>query len=242
MHFSILFSFLLLTVPVTVNACEGECIVGITNAFLDRYENGPLKTVWKNIANQLSGVMPNNPGPFTAMTYLQPIFDTYRSRAYDGMETAIFPSYFHGKCLDENGQEPDGCPNPDCSIVCGTPGSLVHFYPHLRYIAFNQTRHLVKELSSPGSDAYQQVEQNVLNAVQSNQPSARMLRIYGRSMPILLELQKRADDVREQLKMVLERVDFLLETKCGGSGNGDTHGLPDCSWEDAMKQYILTFP
>ncbi|TCD66910.1 hypothetical protein EIP91_000749 [Steccherinum ochraceum] len=233
---------ILLTAPATVFACEGECIVGITNAFLDRYESGPLDSVWKNIANQLSGVLPNHPSPYTAMSYLQPIFDAYQAQAYDGMETAIFPSYFHGKCLDANGQEPAGCPNPDCPIVCGTPGSLVHFYPHLRYIAYNQTRHFIQKLSSPGSDAYQQVEQNVLNAVQANTPTARMLRVYGRSMPIILELQKRAEDVKDELKMVMNRVDFLLETKCGGTGNGETNGLPDCSWEEAMKQYILTFP
>ena len=59
------------------------------------------------------------------MQFLQPITQTYANRSYDGMEHAIFPSFFHGKCLDSKGREPDGCPNPDCPIVCGTPGSLV---------------------------------------------------------------------------------------------------------------------
>ena len=29
----------------------------------------------------------------------------YSKQAYQGMETAIFPSFFHGKCLDEDGVE-----------------------------------------------------------------------------------------------------------------------------------------
>ena len=62
------------------------------------------------------------------------------------METAIFPSYFHGKC-QVNGVNPPGCPNPDCPVVCGTPGSLVHFFPTLRGIAYNQTRKRLDDLA-----------------------------------------------------------------------------------------------
>ncbi|THH30898.1 hypothetical protein EUX98_g3289 [Antrodiella citrinella] len=243
MRFSTIFSLILVTVPVTVSACEGDCIVGITNTYLDYYDKGPIEEIYKTVASQISDIMPNHPGPSTVMTYLQPILDAYKQQAYDGMETAIFPSYFHGKCLDANGNEPAGCPNPDCPIVCGTPGSLVHFFPHLRYIAFNQTRHIMNDLTRPGSDTYKQVEQNVLEAAQNgHQASARMLRVYGRSMPIVLELQKRASSMKDQIRVAMDRVTPLLELKCGGSGNGDTNGLPDCSWEEDLKKYILSFP
>ena len=36
------------------------------------------------------------------MKYLEPIIDAYKANAYAGMETAIFPSYFHGKCQQES--------------------------------------------------------------------------------------------------------------------------------------------
>ena len=130
-------------------------------------------------------------------------------------------------------------------ILCTENGpntSVIPDYAKLRYIAYNQTRHLLRELTTPGSDPYQQVVQNIMNGAQTSQPSPRMLRVYGRSMPILLELQRRANDLKDNIKMVFGRTGFLLETKCGGSGNGDTNGLPDCSWEQEMKQYILTFP
>ena len=50
------------------------------------------------------------------MDLLRPVTDAYKSDAYNGMETAIFPSYFHGKC-QQDGVDPPGCPNPDCPVV-----------------------------------------------------------------------------------------------------------------------------
>ena len=178
------------------------------------------------------------------MNLLQPIMDAYHQDAYNGMETAIFPSYFHGKC-QQDGVDPPGCPNPDCPVVCGTPGSLVHFYGKLRYIAFNQTRHLLQAVSSPGSDAYNQVEQNVLNAANANGNVRRMIRIYQRSRPygtVPLFLTRREEDVKTQLRKILTTIEPMLLATCGGLENGETNGLPDCSWETAMKEYILTFP
>lgn len=98
-----------------------------------------------------------------SMSYLRPIISTYKDNSYDGMRTAIFPSYFHGKC-QRNGVDPPGCPNPDCPVVCGTPGSLVHFYPTLRFIAYNHTRSSLQRLCSPGNDAYERVERAVVQA------------------------------------------------------------------------------
>ena len=97
------------------------------------------------------------------MSYLQPIISAYNSSSYDDMERAIFPSYFHGKC-QRNGVDPPGCPNPDCPVVCGTPGSLVHFFPALRSIAFNRTRDALEQLCSPGHEAYAQAEHSVIQA------------------------------------------------------------------------------
>lgn len=175
------------------------------------------------------------------MRWLEPITRTYADKAYDGMEVAIFPSYFHGKCLVD-GVEPDGCPNPDCPVVCGTPGSLVHFYGKLRYLAYNQTRHILKELSTPGSATYEQVEQNVL---EGSSKTRRSMRIYARSSPygtVPMVLKKREEDVKARLKSTMETISELLGQTCGTSGDGNTNSLPQCDWEDAMKPYILSFP
>ena len=247
----------------------------------------------------------------------------YHKQAYKGMENAIFPSYFHGKCLDETGVTPPGCPNPDCPIVCGTPGSLVHFFPKLRYIAFNQTYHLLQKLSTPGSETYQQVEDMVLqaasqsdgsteqrrrsnsriyprgvggvpvNAMQNNRGSASPVGAAGTPPPppvpgappagvppvsspatsghgsssgsplflnafpggnfgglsssgpgkkLLPVLKPRAPDVKASLPAIMHQMRPLLQERCGGNGEEETNGLPQCSWEVAMKEYILTFP
>ncbi|OBZ75379.1 hypothetical protein A0H81_04105 [Grifola frondosa] len=181
MRFTSCLSFLLLTVPVTVSACEGECIVGITNAFLGNYTS-PIQAVMMNIAQQISDILDNHPESTSTLRYLDPILEAYNAQSYSEMETAIFPGYFHGKC-QQDGVDPPGCPNPDCPVVCGTPGSLVHFYPKLRYIAFNNTRYLMKSLCTPGTDSYKKVEAAVLDAADAKPPSRRMSRVFPRAMP-----------------------------------------------------------
>lgn len=150
---------------------------------------------------------------------------------------------------------PPGCPNPDCATVCGTPGSLVHFFPKLRYLAFNQTRHALAALARPGGDAYAEVEERVLADAMASKPrmARRYLRTAVDTRPEVVEraerdvaramtLQRRANNVRSELRNILAQVGPMLEQTCGGTGHGQTNGLPWCSWEDPMKSYILTFP
>ncbi|KAH9941812.1 uncharacterized protein BXZ73DRAFT_88218 [Epithele typhae] len=237
----------LLAVPVTVLACEGDCIVGVTNAWLRNYTH-PIRIVFSDIANQISDLIPNHPLPTTTFTYLSPILDAYNNQAYHGMETAIFPHYFHGKCLDASGREPNGCPNPNCPIVCGTPGSMVHFFPKLRYIAFNETYHLLQALSTPGTETYDAVERAVLDAADKDPkraarrglpPPASWARSLASANPAP---GSRRPDIKAGLRNIMQQVHALLEETCGGSGVEATNGLPRCSWEKEMKEYILTFP
>ncbi|KAJ3002360.1 hypothetical protein NUW54_g5885 [Trametes sanguinea] len=293
-----LFTLLALSaVPATVFACEGDCIVGITNAFVSNYSS-PIHIAMTAMAHQISDLLPGHPDTDTALGYLQPLLTAYKKQAYQGMEKAIFPSYFHGKCLDAQGNEPAGCPNPDCPIVCGTPGSLVHFYSQLRFIAYNQTFHTFQALATPGTDAYQQVEKAVMDAATSSHGASRrsFSRIYPRALsnavnvahnnknsgpssasgsgtgtgsnsgpgrdsvpstprtgtqdvvsdpaskilvPVFL---KRAQDVKSGLRSIMAQAHPLLGEACGADGAQETNGLPNCSWEDAMKAYILSFP
>ena len=191
-----------------------------------------------------------------SMSYLQPIRSAYEESSYEGMRTAIFPSYFHGKC-QRNGVDPPGCPNPDCPVVCGTPGSLVHFFPKLRFIVFNYVRNTLQQLCSPGNEAYEKSEHAVVQA------AARHRRREGRQVPWFeyavigaggelarsLELDKnhsyvrrREENVKKEFERIVRQVPILLEEACGGRASEDENALPKCSWEDRMKSYTLTFP
>jgi len=44
--------FVLVAAPVAVSACEGECIVGITNAFLGNYSS-PIQSVLDDIVSYI---------------------------------------------------------------------------------------------------------------------------------------------------------------------------------------------
>ncbi|TFY80077.1 hypothetical protein EWM64_g3928 [Hericium alpestre] len=237
--FCSLLPLLLLAVPATVSACEGECIVGITDTFLGNYSTH-VGSIFDKIGQQIvQKLVPQHSGD--AATFVQPLRSAYDNTSYNSMETAIFPSYFHGKCLDKNGVEPAGCPNPDCPIVCGTPGSLVHFYPTLRFLAYNQTAYILRELTRPGSDSYQRVEAQVVKA---GSGPARMVRRYMRPGVDSEEayLARRAKSVQSGLRQIMDGIPKMLLDGCGGQASDGQDALPKCSWEDAMKAYILTFP
>ncbi|KLO12864.1 hypothetical protein SCHPADRAFT_921214 [Schizopora paradoxa] len=162
------FAFLLSATTSNVLACEGECIVAITKAFLGNYST-PVHDTLANLASQISDqLLPPSRRPNDPITLVEPIFTAYTNSSYDSLENAIFPSYFHGKCqrFSKDGQDPPGCPNPDCPVVCGTPGSLVHFYSTLRLIAFNDTRTVLEKLVESGSPTFNQILQQVKDASQ----------------------------------------------------------------------------
>jgi hypothetical protein len=161
--------------------------------------------------------------------------DEYNQTSYATLEKAIFPSYFHGKCL-HNGIEPPGCPNPNCPIVCGTPGSLVHFYSKLRLIAFNCVRALLESLTSPNGVHYQSLEDHII--ADTSRAGKRMARI-ARGSSLALHLEERSTDVTNSLKHILTEVGPVFEKECDGAVAGS---LTKCSWEHEMKEYILTFP
>ncbi|KJA15609.1 hypothetical protein HYPSUDRAFT_148930 [Hypholoma sublateritium FD-334 SS-4] len=229
-----------------VLACEGDCIVGITNAFIGNY-TAPKESVLEKIAERIvSELIPNNKE--NAISYLKPVIEEYNKRAYDYMENAIFKSCFHGKCLDpDTGLEPAGCPDPDCPLICGTPGSLIHFYNRLQDIAFNSTASLFNDIIVSDSAAYRQVEQRVVKAASSNR-RRRFLRFkrydlarqsgLGRERNFQDIAGRGEKEIRQDLKIYLQQFRTLLSDACGGIGNG----IPNCSWKRPMGEYILSFP
>lgn len=247
MQFVLVSLLVLVAAPVAVFACEGECIIGITNAFLGNYST-PIHAVLDEIvswfslvlysitnrrpqANQISTKITHS-RPTPPLKYLTPLIDAYNKAAYSALETAIFPSYFHGKCQSADGTEPEGCPNPDCPVVCGTPGSLVHFYGKLKSIAYEETSKMLVTLASPGSESYKAVEKAV---VADMDPGAYRRRTVGRYGRAGVPITRRADGAQAGLKGIMKEMAPLLEKVCG-------ENQVACSWEEIMKSYILSFP
>lgn len=246
MKYTIVSLVLCVAAPVAVSACEGECIVGITNAFLGNYSS-PIGSVLGEIvrnrsmfmalsnsffqANQISNeLIPPESRTSTPFKYLTPLVTIYNKQAYNALETAIFPSYFHGKCQNpETGVDPAGCPSPNCPVVCGTPGSLIHFYSKLRTIAFEETTSMLKNLTSPDSDSFKGVAKAVMADMHSNSGLAAPPRHVG------IPVQRRAQNMTMVLEKIMEQAPMLLKKACG-------EGQAACSWEVKMKEYILSFP
>jgi hypothetical protein len=138
---------------------------------------------------------------------------------------------------------------------------MVHFYPRLRYIAYNTTWHLLHDLVRSGSPVFNQVQTNV-EALRSNArrrelsslPFAYKVKRYlfpehsSLGLPnssralVARSAEKRDNYVKDSLVRIFQDTRSILEKICGGDGTGNTNSLPYCSWEQAMKEYILTFP
>jgi len=177
------------------------------------------------------------PAGHDSMQYLDPIMSAYKDSSYDGMRI--------------------GCPNPDCPVICGTPGSLVHFFPTLQSIAFNYTRSTLQRLCSPGNDAYERAERYVVQAAAGARRHENERRVPwfeyamitrageelagGRNLSYVYA-RRWEESVKTQLKEIMKQAPILLEQACGGHPSEGENALALCSWEKLMKQYILTFP
>ncbi|KAF9652336.1 hypothetical protein BDM02DRAFT_2942688 [Thelephora ganbajun] len=251
--------FLSITFSSTVVlACEGECIVNVTKFILRSYSN-PVYDVFQAIAGEIeASIIPPSSRTANRLDYITPLLSSYEGTSYSRMETAIFPSYFHGKCEDPmTGVAPAGCPNPSCRVVCGTPGSMVYHFPKLRRIAFDTVHTMLLENTREGSDTYNAVRRSVKRfAAAQASPKLTTRSIPSifwarKDLDLLLPeykymyLMKRADDIGDKLKPILESIPERLARACGYVGpdmDGSVDELQGCSWEAETVAYILRFP
>ncbi|KAJ7266878.1 hypothetical protein B0H12DRAFT_1320881 [Mycena haematopus] len=232
--------FVLLAAPLLVVACEGDCIINTTQAMVHHY-NRPVELALRNIGQEIRAkLLPGS--TVTALSLMEPLLAHYRNISFEALRFAIFPSYFHGKCLDDEGREPEGCPDPDCPIVCGTPGSMVHFYGKFTRISHNTTKASLVSCAAPDSDSYLALEKHVTALSRPRQETApgpqilryrRQFDIFGHEPSVSPIAQ---NDIAPILQRILAQIPFELEKSCGGPG------IPSCLWTKQMKEYILSFP
>ncbi|KAK1224792.1 hypothetical protein PQX77_012276 [Marasmius sp. AFHP31] len=186
---------------------------------------------------------------------LDPLRQAFQLYSPDALHRYIF-KFFRGKC-QRNGIEPEGCPNPDCPSRCGTPGSMVHFYPTFRRLAFTAIRDTIKNQTAVGSPVYKQIQARVeqKRVVGAKEAPLRLLpRAYANrdmSVPILYMRQpfevypevegplfKRGEDFAN----AMEKLPSEFESDCGFQAKESPTDLSNCSWEREMKGFILQFP
>jgi len=221
----------LLVTPLAVLACEGECIVKITQEYLTQYSPITIN-VLQDMADKIDAqIVPPANRRENSISYFTPVFNTYHRVAYDGLEHAIFPSYFHGKCLYPNGTVPNGCPNPDCPVVCGTPGSMVHFFPVLTRLVFDHICGQLTNITSPKSKTFREVQKMVLADVQKT-PQKAPSRVSNSARG---QASARTA-AKKRFRAIMKEFPTMFLDQCGG------WNLSQCTWEAYMKPFILQFP
>ncbi|KAK0220059.1 hypothetical protein IW262DRAFT_998266 [Armillaria fumosa] len=179
MRFSLLFA--LSALPVIAFACEGECITGVTAGFVAGVLGFLKSEVLPGFVRELYTLMdvPSPSDDSQLLSLVKPLLDAFEKDAPPCFQENIFPRYFHGKC-QVNGVDPPGCPKPDCAVVCGTPGSMIHYYQKLLEIVLNSTTTVCQNMTSPHSNVYQAMEKNMLKTISSHSSSRRTVR-FSRS-------------------------------------------------------------
>ncbi|KAJ7691769.1 hypothetical protein B0H17DRAFT_1010882 [Mycena rosella] len=233
----------LLATPLRVTACEDECPVGITNALVANYQR-PVKCVTEKIGQKIInklGLVAQDSTTLSPDSLLAPMMKAYRNTSYTDLNTNIFPGFFHGKC-QVDGVDPVGCPNPDCPVVCGTPGSIVHFFSTFSQIGYNTTSDSLMSCVSPHSASYSALEKSVAAHLPKSEmgPGPQILRfrrslVFANDEPSVSSIANRENFV-SVLRSILEQIPMALEDCCGGLDR------PLCLWERALKTLILSYP
>ncbi|KAF9078819.1 hypothetical protein BDP27DRAFT_1356597 [Rhodocollybia butyracea] len=232
-------------------ACEGECIVKVTNKVIDKYREPTamlLDRTERSLATRFQLDASANCTSFLQVGYSK--------RAYEALEYALFPCFFHGKCQrpSPNGTlaDPPGCPNPDCPVVCGTPGSMVHFYSNFTSIAFRTQQEIFSNLTLQNSDAFKDVATCVRDAMTKNcdrtprtaSPSTRSLsRLFSARFPLDMRSSRPNCDENSDatIKYLYDTLHHnLVESWPDICDAG--HDLQRCKWEKEIKKFILQFP
>ncbi|KAK0480746.1 hypothetical protein IW261DRAFT_1139485 [Armillaria novae-zelandiae] len=242
MRFSLLFT--LSALPVIASACEGDCITGVTADFVTGVLGFLKSEVLPGFVRELYTLMdvPSPSDDSQLLSPFKPLLDAFENDAPPCFQENIFPGYFHGKC-QVNGVDPPGCPNPDCEVVCGTPGSMVHHYQKLIEIVLNSTMTVCQNMTTPHSNVYQAVEKNMLETISSHSSSRRMFR-FSRSTfyptisttPSATGFSKRSSIsiFSRVFKAYMRRFPQTVRNACGT-------GKDRCTFP-YMKKKILSYP
>lgn len=95
---------------------------------------------------------------------------------------------------------------------------MVHFYPTLVKIVFDETTNLLANLTAPGSKPYNRIQQAVMADVNKGQK------------------KRMENSIQQGLKKIMKELRPTMLETCGGSN------LSFCSWEQPMKEFILQYP
>jgi len=215
------------------SACEGDCIVGLTKALIGNYSQF-VDNMVQSLASDIQQKLLPEQSPEDVSKILDPVLSQYQKQAYNSMEAAEFPGFFHGKC-QVNGVDPKGCPDPNCPVVCGTPGSIIHFYNTFVNIAFNITMQGVANITSPTntSSQFSEIQKEVTSACQGGAQRRRRFAMFSSNTC------SDQDSVKSTLETILgsDNIRSTMVTECGGQD------LPDCNWiKQGMKDYVLSWP
>ncbi|KAJ7634684.1 hypothetical protein FB45DRAFT_909554 [Roridomyces roridus] len=172
--------FIFAAIPLHVAACEFECQTGTCNTVLANYETAVKETTSAIAEDIETRGLVSTPRP----KLQSQLMEGYKDCSFETLNATVFPGYFHGKCQNKTtGIDPEGCPNPDCPVVCGTSGSMVHYYSIFRGLSFNATAaslvRAVKDIRSKSEQSRRSENASDWNSVEKRVPVTLMASCGG---------------------------------------------------------------
>ncbi|KAK7058433.1 hypothetical protein VNI00_002067 [Paramarasmius palmivorus] len=232
----------LLAFTTFAHACEELCKNGTTDELVKKF--------WPIIDD----VFTQAERDIGVSKCLQPMRIAYNDTVSESIKHDVF-KLFKGKC-QRNGVEPEGCPNPSCPVICGTPGSMCYHYDKLEDLAFNAVHSILYNITQPTSPVFQQVYSSIARS-KSRRETAYMRfqpRAYAPDLPLPFDFMRQPLVIRSTLDDLYARdssrlteissgLSLELQKKCGYEPHGSKKDLGSrCSWKKEMCSFILQYP
>jgi hypothetical protein len=102
-------------------------------------------------------------------------------------------------------------------------------------------------LKTCGKEGQEEVVRNVQREIDAGEGGAKrrasdQVGLYHANSSRGAKHRRAAEHAKETVERLISGIPSRFEASCGGTGNGTTNRLKNCSWERQMKEYILSFP
>ncbi|ORX91413.1 hypothetical protein K493DRAFT_339372 [Basidiobolus meristosporus CBS 931.73] len=168
------------------SACEMDCRNGINKAFADNYSPiiaNHMAVLAEDIKSSFAAEVENTPELGKEIeSSISALQTTILSRLPKAVDRQVFTKY-RGPCP----QDIEGCPNYNCSSLCGSPGSVIYFIDDALQLANAGVVGQVQKDTEPGRIFHKSIRSAITARVGNSQVD-----VESKLKPILRDLHDRA--------------------------------------------------
>ncbi|KAK9766222.1 hypothetical protein K7432_004842 [Basidiobolus ranarum] len=171
------------------SACEMDCRNGINKAFADNYSPiiaNYIAVLTEDIKTTFMVEIQNVPElKHDIEQNIADLQTTLLNRLPKAVDRQVFTKY-RGPCP----QDIEGCPNYNCSSLCGSPGSVIYFIDDALQLANAGVVEQIQKDTEPGRAFHKSIRNTITNRLSGSQVD-----VGAKLKPLLHDLHGRVADM-----------------------------------------------